>query len=173
MTSKKTNRSTNCRLLATRRTFVKSTAALGVGFWAAGGVSAKPSRSANEEIRFACIGVGGKGSSDSEDAKAHGQVVAVCDINDNTLGGVKDKFPEAKHYNDFRKMLEEMDSSIDAVTVSVPDHNHAVAALQAMRMGKHCFCQKPLTHSIEEARMMGDVARENKLVTQMGNQGAA
>ncbi len=173
MTSKKTNRSTNCRLLATRRTFVKSTAALGVGFWAAGGVSAKPSRSANEEIRFACIGVGGKGSSDSEDAKAHGQVVAVCDIDDNTLGGVKDKFPEAKHYNDFRKMLEEMDSSIDAVTVSVPDHNHAVAALQAMRMGKHCFCQKPLTHSIEEARMMGDVARENKLVTQMGNQGTA
>ena len=158
---------------ATRRTFVKSTAALGVGFWVAGGVSAKPSLSANEEIRFACIGIGGKGSSDSESAKNHGKVVAVCDIDEKTLGDSKDKFPGAAQYYDFRKMLEEKESEIDAVTVSTPDHTHAVAALMAMRMGKHCFCQKPLTHSIEEARMLGDVARENKLVTQMGNQGTA
>ena len=157
----------------TRRRFVQSTAALGVGFWAAGGVSAKESRSALEEIRFGCIGIGGKGSSDSADAKSHGKVTAICDIDETRLQGVKDKFPGAKHFTDFRKMLEEMDDSIDAVTVSTPDHTHAVAALQAMRMGKHCFCQKPLTHSIEEARMMGQVARENNLVTQMGNQGTA
>ena len=70
-------------------------------------------------------------------------------------------------------MFDEVGDSIDAVTVSTPDHTHAVAALQAMRMGKHCFCQKPLTHSIEEARIMGEVAREKKIVTQMGNQGTA
>ena len=140
--TKKNDKSKTRPQMATRRTFVKSTAALGVGFWAAGGVSAAPSRSANEEIRFACIGVGGKGSSDSDDAQKNGKVVAVCDIDDKTLGGVKDKFPGAKHFNDYRKMLEEMENSIDAVTVSTPDHTHAVAALQAMRMKKHCFCGK-------------------------------
>ncbi len=161
----------------TRRNFVKTTAALGLGLWAGGGVSAAPSRSALEEIAFGCIGIGGKGSSDSEDAndtKRHGsKVVAACDIDDGALGKVKDKFPGAKHFNDYRKMLDEMGDSIDAVTVSTPDHTHAVAALQAMRMGKHCFCQKPMTHSIEEARMMSTVAREKKLATQMGNQHTA
>lgn len=163
----------NSRCNTTRRAFVKSTAAVGVGFWAAGGVSAKPSLSANEEIRFACVGVGGKGSSDSESAKNHGKVVAVCDIDDKILEGVKEKFPGAKQFNDYRKMLEELDDSIDAVTVSTPDHTHAVVAMQAMSMGKHCFCQKPLTHSIEEARMLGKAAVENKVQTQMGNQGTA
>ena len=161
----------------TRRTFVKSTAALGLGCWVAGGVSAKQSRSALEEIRFGCVGVGGKGSSDSAAAnnqQAHGsKVVAVCDIDDGTLEGVKKKFPGAKGYNDFRKMLDEMGNSIDAVTVSTPDHNHAPAAMMAMGMGKHCFCQKPLSHSIYEARVMGETARKKKLVTQMGNQGTA
>ncbi len=156
-----------------RRTFIKSTAAIGAGFWVAGSVVAKASTSANEEIRFACIGVGGKGSSDSLDAAKNGKVVAICDIDETKFEGADDKFPGAKRYTDFRKMLEEMGNSIDAVTVSTPDHTHAVAALMAMRMGKHCFCQKPLTHSIEEARVMAEVARENKLVTQMGNQGTA
>lgn len=160
-----------------RRNFVKTTAALGLGMWAAGGVSAKPSRSALEEISFGCIGVGGKGSSDSADANdvsRHGsRVVAACDVDDKALEKVKDKFVGAKHYNDYRKMLDEMGKSIDAVTVSTPDHTHAVAALQAMRMGKHCFCQKPMTHSIEEARMMAKVATEKKIMTQMGNQHTA
>lgn len=156
-----------------RRNFVKATAAIGAGYWVAGGVAAKASLSANEEIRFGCIGIGGKGSSDSADAAANGKVVAICDIDDDRFNGADDKFPGAKKFNDFRVMLEEMGDSIDAVTVSTPDHTHAVAAMMAMKMGKHCFCQKPLTHSIEEARMLGTVARENKLVTQMGNQGTA
>lgn len=156
-----------------RRTFIKSTAAIGAGFWVAGGVSAKASTSANEEIRFGCIGVGGKGSSDSADAAKNGKVVAICDIDETRFDGADNKFPGAKKFTDFRKMLEEMGDSIDAVTVSTPDHTHAVAALMAMRMGKHCFCQKPLTHSIEEARIMSEVARDKNLVTQMGNQGTA
>lgn len=157
-----------------RRDFIKTGAAIGAGFWVAGNATAKASyRSPNEEINFACIGIGGKGSSDSADAKANGNVVAVCDIDDKELEKATDKFPGAEQYNDFRQMLEEKGDSIDAVTVSTPDHTHAVASLMAMRMGKHCFAQKPLTHSIEEARVMGNVARENELITQMGNQGTA
>jgi predicted dehydrogenase len=156
-----------------RRQFIKSTAALGAGAWVLGGVSPKVSLSANEEIRFACIGVGGKGSSDSSDAGRHGKVVAMCDIDANVLRGKTNEFPDAATYSDFRKMLDEMEDKIDAVTVSTPDHTHAVAALYAMQMGKHCFCQKPLTHSIEESRVMGELARRKNLVTQMGNQGTA
>jgi len=156
-----------------RRDFVKSTAALGMGAWVAGGVSLKPSLSANEEIRFGCIGVGGKGKSDSSDAGAHGKVVAMCDIDEKTLGKKKAEFGDAKTYFDFRKMLEEMGDNIDAVTVSTPDHTHAVAALMALQMGKAVYCQKPLTHSIEEARLLGEAAKEGGNVTQMGNQGTA
>ncbi len=158
---------------STRRDFVKSTAALGAGCWVLGGTTAKASLSANEEIRFACIGVGGKGGSDSNDAGKNGKVVAMCDIDEKILGGKTREFPDAKKYFDYRKMLDEIGDNCDAVTVSTPDHTHAVAALDAMRRGKHVFCQKPLTHSIEEARLMGDVARERKLTTQMGNQGTA
>ena len=83
------------------------------------------------------------------------------------------KYPKAKKYYDYRKMLEELGDKIDAVTVSTPDHTHAPASVMAMRMGKHCFCQKPLTWSIEEARVMRTLAAEKKLCTQMGNQGTA
>jgi predicted dehydrogenase len=157
----------------TRRQFVQTSAAIGVGYWVAGGVQAQESNSPNEKVAIACIGVDGKGKSDSDDADRYGQVVAICDIDENRLGPRGLAFPKAKKYTDFRKMLEEMDKSIDAVTVSTPDHTHAPASVMAMRMGKHCFCQKPLTHSIEEARVMGDIAREKNLITQMGNQGTA
>ncbi len=159
---------------ATRRTFIKTSAAVGVGFWVAGGVAPKKTYASSlDKVQFACIGIGGKGSSDSADAQRTGSVVAVCDIDDDILEKGKAAFTNAESFYDFREMLDKMGDKIDAVTVSVPDHNHAVAALQAMRMGKHCFCQKPMTHSIEEARLMGDLARESGLVTQMGNQGTS
>ena len=101
-------------------------------------------------------------------------MVAICDVDRNSLNEAGEKrFPKAKRYTDYRKMLDEMGSSIDAVTVSTADHNHAPASLMAMRMGKHCFCQKPLTRTIYEARLMAQVAREKNLATQMGNQGTA
>ena len=134
-------------------------------------VLARPSP--NEKVRFACIGVGGKGDSDTNDAGAHGEIVALCDIDSNVLDKMGKKYPKAKKYFDYRKMLEEMGDKIDAVTVSTPDHTHAPASVMAMRMGKHCFCQKPLTWSIEEARLMRTLAAEKKLCTQMGNQGTA
>lgn len=159
----------------TRRDFIKTTTLASVGYWAAGGVSLAQSNSANEQINFACIGVGGKGRSDSSDANANGNIVAICDIDDRTLekAAKTEGFEKAKQYNDYRKMFDEFAKSIDAVTVSTPDHSHAPAAAMAMRLGKHCFCQKPLTHSIYEARKLGELAKENKLATQMGNQGTA
>jgi predicted dehydrogenase len=100
-------------------------------------------------------------------------MVAICDIDEKTLDKAAQKWPQAKKYKDFRKMLDEMGKSIDAVTVSTPDHCHAVASAMAMKMGKHCFTQKPLTHTIYEARRLGEIAREMKVATQMGNQGTA
>ena len=156
-----------------RRQFLQTSAAMGIGYWAAGGVRAQESQSPNERIAMASVGVGGKGSSDSADAARRGDMVAICDVDKNRLAAAAKKFPGAKRYTDFRKMLDEMGKSIDAVTVSTPDHCHAPAALKAMRMGKHAFVQKPLTHSIYEARLMGRVAKQMKVATQMGNQGTA
>ncbi|GAG31678.1 unnamed protein product, partial [marine sediment metagenome] len=158
-----------------RRGFLKTTAVAGVGYWVAGGAEAKESTSPNERIQIGCIGIAGsKGSSDSADAARAGDVVAICDIDERflTSGGDK-RFPKAKRYFDFRKMLDEMEGKIDAVTVTTPDHVHAAAGVMAMKKGMHCFCQKPLTHSIFEARRMAEVARETGLATMMGNQGTA
>ena len=156
-----------------RREFLQTTAVLGMGYWVAGGVQAKESKSPNERIAMASIGIGGKGGGDTADAAKHGDLVAICDVDEGRVEGAAKKYPQAKRYTDFRKMLDEMGKSIDAVTVSTPDHTHAPAALMAMRLGKHCFCQKPLTRTIYEARLMGKIAREKKLATQMGNQGTA
>jgi hypothetical protein len=127
----------------------------------------------NEVLNIACIGVGGKGSSDTQHTAHFGKIVAVCDIDDHRAGGNFEKFKDAKRYYDYRKLLEELGSKIDAVVVSTPDHHHAPAALMAMRLGKHVYCQKPLTHSVWEARLMRETAREKGVCTQMGNQGTA
>lgn len=156
-----------------RREFMQAGAAVGIGYWVAGGVSAAESKSPNERIAMASIGVDGKGKSDTADASRAGEMVAICDVDRKRLEAAARSYPKAKMFTDFRKMLEEMGSSIDAVTVSTPDHMHAPAALMAMRMGKHCFCQKPLTRTIYEARLMANVAKEKKVATQMGNQGTA
>src|SRR5208282_1475855 len=157
-----------------RREFLLSTAVAGVGYWVAGGVQAKESRSPNERIAFASIGIDGKGASDSEDAGRAGDMVAICDVDDQKLGNAGEhRFRKAKKFNDYREMLEKMGKSIDAVTVSVPDHSHACAAATAMRMKKHCFVQKPMTHSIHEARVLGQLARDSGVATEMGNQGTA
>jgi predicted dehydrogenase len=127
---------------------------------------------ANNKLNVAGIGVMGKGESDlagiskSKDVN----IVALCDTDDNSLAKAKAKYPGAKTYNDFRKMLEEQ-KDIDAVTVSTPDHMHAPAAMMAIKMGKHVYVQKPLTHTVEEARKLTLAAREYKVATAMGNQG--
>src|ERR1035437_10001405 len=124
---------------------------------------------ANDRINVACIGVGGKGDSDSSDAAScGGNIVAICDVDEgNRASKAKqfaEKFPQLKQYKDYRKMLEEMGKDIDAVTVSTPDHNHGVASLRAMKMGKHCFTQKPLVQTVNEARMMRQIAKEKNQI---------
>ncbi len=159
----------------TRREFLQSTAALGTAFWVAPSPAWSDSKSPLERLNFACIGVGGKGSSDTESARAHGNVVGLCDIDDDRLEDKagRPEYSGARKFNDYRKMLEELEDDIDAVTISTPDHSHAPAGVMAMRMGKHCFCQKPLTWSVHEARVMRQVAAEMDVATQMGNQGTA
>jgi len=157
-----------------RRDFLKGTAAAGVGFWVAGGIASKVrADSPNEKINFGCIGVDGKGRSDSGHAGQHGNVVAICDVDQNKVNRAGRRFAKAEKFSDFRKMLEKMGKKIDAVTISTPDHMHAPIAAMAMDMGLHCFCQKPLTHNIGEARRLGEIATEKEVVTQMGNQGTA
>src|SRR6056300_124047 len=149
----------------TRRKFVGTTAATAFAF------NFFPSRvfGANDRILLGGIGVGGKGRGEINDtSKAGAEIVALCDVDDVRAAETFKKFPKAKRYKDFRVMLEKQ-KDIDAVTVSTPDHTHAVAAVMAMKLGKHCYCQKPLTHSVYEARVMTEVAREKGVVTQMGN----
>jgi len=158
-----------------RRDFIKQTTLAGIGAWVAGSSTAAwaDDKSPNERLRIACIGVGGKGSSDTTQAGHYGDIVALCDIDDNRLGGMSKNFPKAEKFNDFRKMLDKLNKSIDAVVVSTPDHTHAAASMMAMKMGKHVYCQKPLTYSVHEARAMRETAAKHKVATQMGNQGTA
>jgi predicted dehydrogenase len=160
---------------STRREFLAQTSTLAAACWA--GTSRQgwtQETSANSVIRFACVGVGGnKGESDRDDAGRHGDIVAICDIDEDALEKAGLRYPKARKFVDFRKMFDEMADSIDAVTVSTPDHTHAPASVRAMRLGKHCFCQKPLTHSVAESRLMRELARDKKLCTQMGNQGTS
>ena len=157
-----------------RRQFLQQTAAAGVGFWVAGGVALRAdTKSPNQKLNIACIGVGGKGGSDTDQAGNHGNIVALCDVDANILNAKADKFKNAAKFSDFREMLTKMDKDIDAVTVSTPDHTHAVAAVMAMKMKKHVYCQKPLTHTVFEARTMRDTAKKMGVMTQMGNQGSA
>jgi len=100
-------------------------------------------------------------------------IVALCDVDQQRAGDVFKKHPKAKPFTDFRRMLDEMDKQIDAVVVATPDHTHAVAAVAAMKRGKHVYCEKPLTRTVHEARVMRQTALQHRVVTQMGNQGSA
>ncbi len=128
---------------------------------------------ANERIHLAGIGVGGKGAGEVSDLTAAGATFsALCDVDATRAAKSFKNNPKAKIYTDFREMLDK-EKGIDGVTVSTPDHTHAVASLAAMARGKHVYCQKPLTHTIYEARLMTEAARHYNVSTQMGNQAHA
>jgi len=133
-----------------------------------GGPGQKPP---SEKLNIAGIGLNGMGAGDIANCAGE-NIVALCDVDQNVLDREARKYPKAKLHRDFRKMLETQ-KDIDAVMVATPDHLHAVVSITAMRLGKHVFCQKPLTHSVYEARLMAKVAKETKVATQMGNQGQA
>lgn len=126
----------------------------------------------SDKLNIACIGVGGKGRVDVREVSSQ-NIVALCDVDQKKAEETYQKFPKVKKYEDFRQMLQEHEQEIDAVTISTPDHTHAVQAMMAINMGKHVFLQKPLTRTIRETRMITEAARKKGLATQMGNQGHA
>lgn len=126
--------------------------------------------SAGRRLGIACVGVGGKGWSDMEGASRGNEIVAICDVDANNLAKAAAKYPQAKAYRDFRKMLDEV-GSIEAVTISTPDHAHYPAAMHAIALGKHVCVQKPLVNTLWEARELQKAAKKRGVITQMGNQG--
>lgn len=160
-----------------RRNFIKNTAMAAAGsfFIVPRHVLGKGFLAPSDKLNIAAIGAGGKGASDIANAynKGANNVVALCDVDWARAKASIDKFPDAKKYKNYKKMFDEIGKDIDAVTISTPDHTHAVIAMAAMQMGKHVYVQKPLTHNIYEARMLTEAARKYKVVSQMGNQGAS
>jgi predicted dehydrogenase len=156
-----------------RREFIK-TSSLAAGAIAFGVPALLRGQNLNSKLHIACIGIGGKGRSDT-DACSGENIVALCDVDSGSAvyGTQTKKYPDAKFYKDFRQMLDQMGNQIDAVTVSTPDHMHAIVASAVMKRNKAVFCQKPLTQTIYEARYLREMAHHRKLVTQMGNQGSA
>ncbi|NLW83374.1 MAG: Gfo/Idh/MocA family oxidoreductase [Phycisphaerae bacterium] len=126
--------------------------------------------SANNKLNIAGVGVGGMGKSNLEKMESD-NIVALCDVDWSYAGGVFSRYPNAKRFKDYRKMLDAMGREIDAVVIATPDHTHAVIAMECMRRGKHVYVQKPLTKTVYEARMLTEAARRYNVVTQMGNQG--
>ncbi len=162
----------NVRQAISRRRFLaESSAAAAFTFIPHHVLGAEGQPSANSKLNIAAVGVGGMGRHDIQRVASE-NVTAICDVDHRFAAEVAQGFPEAKIYSDFREMLD-THPDLDAVMVATPDHNHAVVALAAMRKGKHVFCQKPLTHSVREALLMGKVAAETQVATQMGNQGQA
>jgi predicted dehydrogenase len=152
-----------------RRDFLKSVACTGSGFIILSNSRLVRGTQANNKLNIAGIGVGGRGAEDVNGAASE-NIVALCDVDEKRAAQTFERYPEAKRYKDFRRMLDEMHNKIDAVVIGTPDHTHAPAGVCAMKLGKHCYCEKPLTHSVYEARMMAELAREKKLITQMGTQ---
>ena len=126
--------------------------------------------SPSDKLNIAHIGVGGRGKA-NVNGTASENFVAMCDVDTERAGEMFGKYPNVKKYTDFRRMLDAVDNKVDAVTVSTPDHTHTVACMDAIRRGKHVYCEKPLAHSIYEIRKLMKAARRHKVVTQLGNQG--
>lgn len=134
----------------------------------AGSGDAAPS----EKVNIAGVGIGGQGGHDINQLASQ-NIVALCDVDWQRAGGLFNRYPNARRYKDFREMLDKEDKNIDGVVVGTPDHMHAIVSMAAIKRGKHVYCEKPLTHTVREAKMLADAAREAKVATQMGNQGQA
>ena len=165
-----------------RRDFIAKSSAATAAFLAAPYIGR--AQGANDRIRVASVGVGGKGDGDSQQAfNVGGEMVAICDVDSNNLTSRDKRFKDAatkenrtydaKMYSDWRKMFDQMGDKFDAVTISTPDHLHGMIAARALSMGKHVYCQKPLCQTVFEARELRRLTKEKKVATQMGNQGSA
>ncbi|HEX3800903.1 MAG TPA: Gfo/Idh/MocA family oxidoreductase [Verrucomicrobiae bacterium] len=150
-----------------RREFIKRSAVATAGTWLLGVHSSFGKISPNERLNIGVVGTAGRAAADIAGVKQE-NIVALCDVDSLLLDKAQLKFPSAARYTDFRKMLERKD--LDAIVVGTPDHTHAVATVAALQSGRHVYCEKPLTHTISETRIVAAVARKTGLVTQMGNQ---
>lgn len=152
--------------IITRRRFLETSAAAAA---LAASVPEVFSKSPNEKLNIACVGVGGRGRSDFNGVKSQ-NIVAICDIDDRNLESCARQVPKAQKFNDYRKMLDKVHKEIDAIVVATPDHMHAPISTSAMVLGKHAYCEKPLAHNPFECRVMAALATKYKLATQMGTQ---
>ena len=133
-----------------------------------------PGRTApSEKLNVAAIGAGGRGADNLDALSSQTNIVAICDVDWRHAAGTFSRYPNARKYRDFREMLQKEEKNIDAVVVSTPDHIHAIASITAIKMGKHVYCEKPLTRTVYEAHAVAEAARKAKVATQMGNQGMA
>jgi predicted dehydrogenase len=136
----------------------------------AGAGAAAPS----EKVNIAGVGIGGQGGSDLRElARCPTNIVALCDVDGAHAAHTFRQYPNARQYKNFREMLDKEDKNIDGVVVATPDHLHAIVSMAAIKRGKHVYCEKPLTHTVREAKLLAEAAREAKVATQMGNQGQA
>jgi len=161
----------------TRREFLKTgtVAAAGIMIVPRFVLGGKGYRAPSDRLLIASVGVGGKGADDINhfDRTGKADIAFLCDVDEARAAGSVKKLPKAKFYKDWRVMFDKESKNFDAVSVSTPDHTHAIVAYHAMQRGKHVYVQKPLTHDIAEARLLTAAAKEFKVVTQMGNQGAS
>jgi predicted dehydrogenase len=152
-----------------RRQFIRTAGIVTAGTAFVGCQTPRPRRiSANEKLNVAVIGVAGRGGENLREVALLENIVALCDVDTTRLAGAAQKFPSAKTYSDFRRLIDQRD--IDAILVATPDHTHAVATAAALRSGRDVYCEKPLTHTVSEARAITELAHKTKLVTQIGTQ---
>jgi predicted dehydrogenase len=157
-----------------RRQFLRHTVLGGAGLLILRSARSAWTAQANETLDIALVGVGGRGSWFVGAIPGMGQnLVALCDVDDTKNPDAYQKLPKARKFRDFRRMLDQMGPSLDAVIVATPDHTHAVASAAAIRAGKPVFCEKPLTRTVRESRALRELARKYKVATSMGNQGTA
>jgi len=160
-----------------RRSFIKNSAITAATFMIVPRhvLGGKGFLAPSDRLVIAGVGVGGKGQSDIDYFYKSGKadIAFLCDVDDRRSANTVKNFPKAKYYKDWREMFDKEGKNFDAVSVSTPDHTHAVVAMAAMQMGKHVYVQKPMTHDIWEARKLTEAAQRYKVVTQMGNQGAS
>jgi predicted dehydrogenase len=151
-----------------RRNFLKTSAAVSGCYWLGTAPTARAA-AANDKLNVACIGVGGRGSANVGGVSRE-NIVAMCDVDASRAGGRFEQFDKAKKFEDYRVMLDKLGKQIDAVVISTPDHTHFHPARQAMLMGKHVYCEKPLAHTAWECRELTKLAKKMNVATQLGNQ---
>jgi hypothetical protein len=154
------------------RTFLRNSTIAAAGFTILPSyvISGLGHRVPSDKLNIAGVGIGGRGGGVIK-AVRNENIVALCDVDWKYAAPMFEEFPDAKRYWDCRVMFDEMRKDIDAVVVGTPDHSHAIVSINAMKMGKHVYCEKPLTHAVWESRQMTQIAKEYKVATQMGNQG--